>query len=259
MGAPRCVPRLGYSRYAGCQPPTIGMTFMRMPKTVPGHETTGHETTGQETGPQPAGPGPTTAAAAGAGTAGSGAAGSRLRTAAQHGRRLVPAARRHWLVSILLLAGLVLRVLAQLAYRPALLYIDSVKYLYNGWPGTDPVGYKVPLKAILLVRQPGDCRRCTASPRARDGRDHLRHAAAPGRRRAGWLPSPSHRCCWTPTSCRSSRPSCPTSGSRRSSSPGSGCCCGGHGPACGSPSRLASRSALRPRSGRSARFSSSRR
>ena len=43
-----------------------------------------------------------------------------------------------------------LRVLAQLAYRPALLYIDSVKYIYNGWPGTDPVGYKVPLKVILL-------------------------------------------------------------------------------------------------------------
>jgi 4-amino-4-deoxy-L-arabinose transferase-like glycosyltransferase len=64
--------------------------------------------------------------------------------------RLVPAVRRHWLVSILLLAGLVLRLLAQIAYRPALLYIDSLKYLYNAWPGTDPVGYKVPLKAILL-------------------------------------------------------------------------------------------------------------
>ena len=60
------------------------------------------------------------------------------------------ALRRHWLVSILLLAGFVLRLLAQIAYRPALLYIDSVKYLYNAWPGTDPVGYKVPLKAILL-------------------------------------------------------------------------------------------------------------
>ena len=124
---------------------------MRMPKTVPGQETTGQETTGQETtGPQPAGAGPTGAAASDDGTAGSGATGSRLRMAARHGGRLIPAARRHWLVSILLLAGLVLRVLAQLAYRPALLYIDSVKYIYNGWPGTDPVGYKVPLKVILL-------------------------------------------------------------------------------------------------------------
>ena len=63
-------------------------------------------------------------------------------------RRLL---RRHWLAAALLLAGLVLRVLTEIAYRPALLYIDSVKYLYNAWPGTDPVGYKVPLKAILLV------------------------------------------------------------------------------------------------------------
>jgi hypothetical protein len=58
--------------------------------------------------------------------------------------------RRHWLLTVLLLAGFVLRLLSQIAYRPALLYVDSVKYLYNAWPGTDPVGYKVPLKVILL-------------------------------------------------------------------------------------------------------------
>ncbi len=66
-------------------------------------------------------------------------------------RRHWPGAlRRHWLAAALLLAGLVLRLLTQLAYRPALLYIDTVKYLYNAWPGTDPVGYKVPLKFILF-------------------------------------------------------------------------------------------------------------
>ena len=54
-------------------------------------------------------------------------------------------------MTILLLAGLVLRLLAQLAYRPALLYIDSLKYLYNAWAGTDPLGYRGVLKAILLV------------------------------------------------------------------------------------------------------------
>ena len=32
--------------------------------------------------------------------------------------------RRHWLAAALLTAGLVLRVLVQLAYRPALFYID---------------------------------------------------------------------------------------------------------------------------------------
>ena len=64
----------------------------------------------------------------------------------------VPAAalRRHWLAIALLTAGLVLRVLTQLAYRPALFYIDSERYLYDA-QGMDPVGYKGPLRAILSV------------------------------------------------------------------------------------------------------------
>jgi hypothetical protein len=61
------------------------------------------------------------------------------------------AARGNWVLVVLLAAGLVLRVLAELAYRPALLYIDTMKYLYNAYPGADPVGYKAPLKAILAV------------------------------------------------------------------------------------------------------------
>ncbi len=61
-----------------------------------------------------------------------------------------PLLRRHWLAAALLLGGLVLRILTQIAYRPALLYIDTVKYLFNAWPGTDPVGYKVPLTVILF-------------------------------------------------------------------------------------------------------------
>jgi hypothetical protein len=56
--------------------------------------------------------------------------------------------KRHWLAAVLLSAGLVLRVLVQLAYRPALFYIDSVRYLQNA-EGNDPVGYKGPLLAIL--------------------------------------------------------------------------------------------------------------
>jgi hypothetical protein len=58
--------------------------------------------------------------------------------------------RRHWLATALLGAGLVLRVLAQFAYRPALFYIDSVKYLYDA-AGNDPEGYKAPLRAIAAV------------------------------------------------------------------------------------------------------------
>lgn len=59
--------------------------------------------------------------------------------------------RRHWLAAVLLAAGLVLRALAQFAYRPVLFYIDTTRYLYNDAPGMDPVGYKGPLRAILAV------------------------------------------------------------------------------------------------------------
>ncbi len=66
-------------------------------------------------------------------------------------RATLRAARRNWLLVIVMAAGLALRVLAQIAYQPALLYIDSMKYLYNAYPGADPVGYKAPLRAILTV------------------------------------------------------------------------------------------------------------
>jgi len=59
--------------------------------------------------------------------------------------------RRHWLAAVLLAAGLVLRVLAQFAYRPVLFYIDTARYLYNDAQGMDPVGYKGPLRVLLAV------------------------------------------------------------------------------------------------------------
>src|ERR1039457_5819699 len=58
--------------------------------------------------------------------------------------------RRHWLLAALLAAGLILRILAQAAYRPALLFSDSVRYLYLSG-GNDPVGYRILLKPVLLV------------------------------------------------------------------------------------------------------------
>src|SRR6516162_8690859 len=75
---------------------------------------------------------------------------SEPRPAAARAHQAVALLRRHWLAAVLLAAGLVLRVLAQLAYRPALFYIDTTRYLYNA-EGMDPVGYKGPLRAILLV------------------------------------------------------------------------------------------------------------
>ena len=61
------------------------------------------------------------------------------------------ALRRHWPAVVLLAAGLALRVLAQSAYRPALFYIDTTRYLYNVALGMDPLGYEGPLRAILWV------------------------------------------------------------------------------------------------------------
>ena len=81
-------------------------------------------------------------------TAESGTSASRPATARAHLAGAV--LRRHWLAAALLAAGLALRVLAQFAYRPALFYIDTSRYLYNA-EGMDPVGYKGPLRAILFV------------------------------------------------------------------------------------------------------------
>jgi hypothetical protein len=58
--------------------------------------------------------------------------------------------RRHSFFLLVLTAGLVLRVLAETAYRPALLYIDSVKYL-EGSVTSAPQGYQ----ALLRLLEPG--------------------------------------------------------------------------------------------------------
>jgi hypothetical protein len=57
---------------------------------------------------------------------------------------------RHWLLVILLAAGLALRIAAQIAYQPALIYVDTLKYLYGASPGADPLGYTLVLRAILV-------------------------------------------------------------------------------------------------------------
>ncbi len=122
---------------------------------------------------------------------------------------------------------LVLRVLALMAYHPALLYTDTLKYLYGAWPGADPVGYTVILKPILLLRRPGHGRAGPACAGPGDGGRDLRAAGSPGgpplaRPRRRW-----RRFCSTPTSSRSSRRSCRTYGSRRSWWPAWCCCSGG--------------------------------
>lgn len=61
------------------------------------------------------------------------------------------ALRRHWPAAILLAAGAALRILALLAYRPALFYIDTPRYLLGEAPGMDPLGYGGVLRAILAA------------------------------------------------------------------------------------------------------------
>lgn len=65
--------------------------------------------------------------------------------------RLRLGARRHWLFLALLAVGTGLRVVTQIAYRPALLFIDSFRYLENlqelDPTKTQPIGY-----ALLLLR-----------------------------------------------------------------------------------------------------------
>lgn len=67
---------------------------------------------------------------------------------------VVALVRRHWLVVIFLLAGLAMRVITQLAYQPAMLYIDSFRYLSNlglDPGGVSPPGYDVILRLLLPI------------------------------------------------------------------------------------------------------------
>jgi hypothetical protein len=67
-------------------------------------------------------------------------------------RRLPDWARRHALFLVLLALGATLRLLAQLAYQPAILYIDSFRYL-NGLGDLNPAQIN-PIGYELLVLRP---------------------------------------------------------------------------------------------------------
>jgi 4-amino-4-deoxy-L-arabinose transferase-like glycosyltransferase len=69
--------------------------------------------------------------------------------------RLGAALRTHWFFTIVLAVGTAGRVLTMIAYRPALLYIDSFGYLSNMGPlnpsGNQPIGYPLVLRLLLDV------------------------------------------------------------------------------------------------------------
>jgi hypothetical protein len=57
---------------------------------------------------------------------------------------------RHWIIAALLTGGAGLRIMAQLAYRPALIYIDTPKYLVTS-DGTEPEGYRVFVRPLEQI------------------------------------------------------------------------------------------------------------
>jgi hypothetical protein len=65
--------------------------------------------------------------------------------------------RAHWVLALLIAAGLMLRAVSQFAYQPALLFFDSEKYLFgtdlsvSAWGSYDPIGYTLlMLKPVLM-------------------------------------------------------------------------------------------------------------
>ncbi len=63
--------------------------------------------------------------------------------------------RTHWLLAVFLAAGVVLRVLATVAYRPAIVYTDSVQYLNNlaklSPDQLNPIGYDFVLGPLVGI------------------------------------------------------------------------------------------------------------
>jgi hypothetical protein len=59
---------------------------------------------------------------------------------------------RHWPFAVVFAAGLALRAAAAIAYRPALVYIDTPRYLGGDQGGLDPLGYTyLLLRPVLLA------------------------------------------------------------------------------------------------------------
>jgi hypothetical protein len=70
---------------------------------------------------------------------------------------VVDLVRRHWMFWLLLAGGLMLRGIAQVAYEPALLFIDSKKYIFGTdfnntiWGSFDPLGYSLLILRPIMI------------------------------------------------------------------------------------------------------------
>ena len=144
--------------------------------------------------------------------------------------RIRPALGRHWLFLAVFTLGVSLRVVTQAAYRPALLYIDSYRYL-------DLLDDSTRRRACPWVTTSSSSTRCSGSATSPPSSPSSTCSAWQWASRStssscgvgsgpGSLPSPLCRFCSTPTNCRSSRISCPRRSSRRSCSRPSWSCSG---------------------------------
>ena len=70
-------------------------------------------------------------------------------------RRAGPLAARHWGIGVLLGCGAGLRAVATIAYWPALVYIDTPRYLGHDAHGLDPLGYRYLFLRPLLMLHAG--------------------------------------------------------------------------------------------------------
>ena len=135
---------------------------------------------------------------------------ARLRATA---RRAPAVARQHWLFTVSLALGLVLRILTLIAYRPALLYTDSTKYLLGAYPGGDPPGYQLAIKPLVALFNLSAI--AAIQHLLGLGMAVALYLVLLRRGVPRWLSALApRRCCSTRTSCRSSKTSCPTSCSR---------------------------------------------
>ncbi len=93
--------------------------------------------------------------------------------------------------------AVVLRVLAQVAYRPALFYIDTARYVSNNPPAWGSAGLRGSAQGDLAGLRLAAGRGGPAPARAGHGRGHLPAPAAPRRRalarRAGYRAGPARR------------------------------------------------------------------
>jgi hypothetical protein len=141
------------------------------------------------------------------------------RPAAERGQALTATARyrtlarRHWAFGVVLAAGLALRVAALVAYQPALVYLDSARYLGADQRGLDPLGYSYLLLRPVLRADGGLAGGGLAGGLA--GVAAVQHALGLAmavclyllatRLGAGPPCSPRRRCCLTRTRSRPSR------------------------------------------------------